>query len=120
MPQIVHVKKGDSLFEEGDAAEHMYIVKSGEISLSVSDGVNETIITRISSGQLFGEMSLFDKKFRSATARAVTEVEVVALPYAKLEAELASMPEWVQVTLKTLSEKIRQANTKLLRKDGKS
>jgi CRP-like cAMP-binding protein len=115
MPQLLQIQKGDFLFREGDVAEDMYIIKSGEISLIVSDGVSELIVARASSGQLIGEMSLFDKKLRSASAKAVTPVEVVQLPYAKLESELETMPEWVQVTLKTLSEKIRQANSKLLK-----
>lgn len=114
MAQLISVKKGNYLFEEGDLATDMFIIKSGEISLVISDGANEAVVARASSGQLIGEMSLFDKRPRSAGAKAVTDVEVVTLPYAKLEAELSTMPEWVQATLKTLSEKIRQSNTKLL------
>jgi CRP-like cAMP-binding protein len=64
-------------------------------------------------------MALFDKRSRSATAVAESDAELVLLPYKKLEAELSVMPEWVQVTLKSLSEKIRLSNQQLLRSQKK-
>lgn len=114
MADIISIKKDEILFEDGDVADAMYIVKSGSISILISDDKTEKEVSRVSTGQLIGEMSLFDKRLRSATAKALTNCELVRLPYPKLEAELATMPEWVQVTLKTLVQKIRDANKKIL------
>lgn len=114
MAEFVSIKKDEVLFEDGDVADAMYIVKSGMISIIISDDKVQKEVSRVSTGQLIGEMSLFDKRFRSATAKAITNAELVKLPYSKLEAELATMPEWVQVTLKTLVQKIRDANKKIL------
>lgn len=114
MPEVVTLKKDQYLFEDGDPADAMYIVKSGQLSILITDGQTEKEVSRVSTGQLIGEMSLFDKRNRSAGAKALTDVELVRLPYPKLEAELSTMPEWVQVTLKTLSQKIRDANKKIL------
>lgn len=114
MPEVVSLKKDQYLFEDGDTADAMYIVKSGQLSILITDGQTEKEVSRVTTGQLIGEMSLFDKRNRSAGAKALTNAELVRLPYPKLEAELATMPEWVQVTLKTLSQKIRDANKKIL------
>lgn len=114
MAEVVSVKKNDFLFKQGDPADSMYIVKSGTISLLISNGPTEKEIDTAGTGQLLGEMSLFDKKSRSASAKALVDSTLVKLPYSKLEEELKNMPEWVQAVLKRLSEKIREANVKIL------
>lgn len=114
MAELVSIVKNEFLFKQGDVADSMYIVKSGKISLLINDDENEQEVDTASMGQLLGEMSLFDKKPRSAGAKAVIDSVLVKLPYAKLEDELRHMPEWVQAVLKKLSEKIREANAKIL------
>lgn len=114
MVDSIQVKKGELLFSEGDFANCMFIVRSGEFDVVISNGQIETAVARYGPGHLIGEMSLFDRRPRSATIRAVSDASAVILPYDKLEEQLRSMPEWVQVTLKTLSEKIRLANHQLL------
>lgn len=114
MPEFVKINKDMYLFEEGDAPDAMYIIKSGQISLFVSDGTNQKVVATANPGQLIGEMALFDKKNRSATAKAVVNSEVVKLPYAQLEKDLEKMPEWVQAILKKMAEKIREANARIL------
>lgn len=114
MAASVQIKKGELLFREGDFADCMYIVSSGEFDVVINQGPTETAVARYGPGHLIGEMSLFDKKPRSATIRAAQDSAAVILPYDKLEEQLRTMPDWVQVTLKTLSEKIRLANSQLL------
>lgn len=118
MAEVVNIKKDEFLFEQDDIAECMYIVKSGKISLQITDGISKKEIDTVSPGQLLGEMSLFDKRLRSASAIALVESSLIKLPYKKLESELETMPEWVQAVLKKLSEKIREANTKILTKES--
>ncbi len=114
MLEVVEVKKNAFLFEEGDPADCMYIIKTVQFSVVISNGETQIEVATAMPGQLIGEMSLFDKKFRSASAKALMDCSLIKLPYKKLEDELVTMPEWVQVTLKTLSQKIREANNRLL------
>ena len=114
MAEIISVNKNEFLFKQDDSADSMYIVKSGKMSLIISDGVSQKEVDTASMGQLLGEMSLFDKKLRSASALAIIDSTLIKLPYSKLEEDLNRMPEWVQAVLKKLSEKIREANVKIL------
>lgn len=118
MADTVDIKNGEYLFHQGDDADCMYLVKSGKISIVISDGSNEKEVDTASMGQLIGEMSLFDKRARSASARALLDTTLIRLPYTKLEADLQKMPDWVNVVLKRLSEKIREANDRILSKDN--
>jgi CRP/FNR family cyclic AMP-dependent transcriptional regulator len=112
MSDIKVFKKNELLFEEGDYPEAMYIVRSGQFSIFIKDGNIEKEISQAGTGSLIGEMGLFDKKLRSASARATTDSSVVLLPYTQLEAQLAELPEWVKIAMKTLSEKLRTTNKK--------
>ncbi len=112
MSEFKAVKKNELLFEEGDYPDAMYLVKSGQFSVFVKEGDLEKEVSLAGIGCLIGEMGLFDKQLRSAGARATTDSSVVVLPYTQLEAQLAELPEWVKITMKTLSQKLRTTNKK--------
>lgn len=59
---------GDVIFRKGDQGDYMYVVMSGEVDI-VLDGQH---IRTLSSGEIFGEMSLIDDSPRSADAVART------------------------------------------------
>ena len=65
---FTEIEKGKTIFKEGDEGKTLFIVKSGKISISIrlSDG-KEREITEFSSGDFFGEMSIFENAPRSAT-----------------------------------------------------
>lgn len=106
------IKKDQLLFEEGDMPDSMYIVRSGQFVIFIREGDIEKEVALAGPGNLIGEMALFDKKLRSASARATTDSSVVVLPYSQLEKQLETLPEWVRITMKTLSEKLRTTNKK--------
>lgn len=70
------VPAGDLLYEEGDHGEVMYVVKHGELDISI-DG---NLVERIGPGAIAGEMGLVSEDHvRIATVRARTDAEVVAI-----------------------------------------
>ena len=75
------VKKGDVVFKEGDAGEHMYILLSGKLHAYVSqpDGTQRRMF-EIKPGDFFGEMSIIANEPRSATLTATENTEIMALP----------------------------------------
>lgn len=117
--EIIKIKKDSYLFLQGDEADAMYIIKTGELGLYIADYLVEKMVSRVGPGELIGEMSLFDQLTRSASAKAMTDSEVVALPYTKLREDLSQMPDWVQVAMKTMTMKIRSANNVVLNTSGK-
>lgn len=112
MAEYRNLKKDEILFQQGDIPDNMYIVRSGHFSIFIKENNVTVEISRVSAGQLIGEMGLFDKKNRSAGVKALDEASVVILPYAQLEKQLDTLPEWVKITMRTLSEKLRETNKK--------
>ena len=66
-------KAGDVIFKEGDAAEELFIIQSGEVEIRLGNRRLE----KLSNYNFFGEMALIDSAPRSATAVAVTDVKLV-------------------------------------------
>jgi CRP-like cAMP-binding protein len=73
---------GDVIFEQGESAADMYVVRSGEVLIVRDPQTQPMVLARIGPGDFFGEMALFSPGVRSATAVAhgATEVEVIDLP----------------------------------------
>src|SRR5688500_20411414 len=74
------LRRGDVLFNEGDDGNQLYVVTEGKIKLGRSsvDG-RENLLALLGPGQMLGELSFFDPGPRSATATAVTDVELKSL-----------------------------------------
>jgi diguanylate cyclase (GGDEF)-like protein len=74
------IRAGEMLFKEGDEGSELFIVQSGKVKTSIQlpDG-NERELAVFTSGDFFGEMSIFDDAPRSATCRTVEQASLVCL-----------------------------------------
>ena len=63
----VEVGVGDVVVREGDVADHLYVVVSGELVVSVAGGE----VGVLGPDDWFGEIGLFDRRPRTATVTAV-------------------------------------------------
>lgn len=116
MADFKNLKTNEILFNEGDFPDNMYIVRNGQISIFNSKEGAENQLAVVGPGELIGELALFDKRNRSASAKALSDSSVVILPYNQLEKQMETLPEWVKIIMKTMGEKLRIANNKLLDK----
>ncbi|MGO8992948.1 MAG: cyclic nucleotide-binding domain-containing protein [Polyangiaceae bacterium] len=85
---------GESVLEEGDAGDELFVVVSGTVSIIVGRARSSIAeVSRLGPGQFFGEMSLMTGDKRSATAKAVTETELLVVGKAAFSQILAHAPE---------------------------
>jgi CRP/FNR family cyclic AMP-dependent transcriptional regulator len=105
--------KGDILFREGDASDAMYVIKSGRIAITKLKGAAEIPLAEKGPGEMFGEMAFFDNKARSAGAKAMTDAEVIVLPFSALYAQFKTFPEWLRAMVKTVNTHLREANMRI-------
>ena len=100
--------KGQVLFLQLDDADHVYVVRKGIVLISVTheDG-RELVLNEMGIGDIFGELSLFSGKTRSADAIARIRSEVVVIPTEILQRMLDHSPELARRMLVILSERLR-------------
>jgi CRP-like cAMP-binding protein len=107
----VHLPRGQSLFDEGDPGDRLYVVTEGKVKLgrTAGDG-RENLLAVMGPGEMFGELSLFDPGPRTATATAVTDTTLIGLGNADLQPWLAQHPEVANKLLAALARRLRRTN----------
>ena len=71
---------GQVIFEEGELGDSLYVIVSGEVEVLRRDTQGHSrLLTRLGPPEFFGEMSLIDKEYRSATVKARAESELLQL-----------------------------------------
>lgn len=106
---------GEIAFVKGDLGDHMYIITSGRIGISLSeDWSSKDFVAEFGAGECFGEMGVLDDLARSATAHVLENTEAFTLSRDKLHGLLLTYPELGVGMLRAMSRRLRQANNALL------
>lgn len=103
--------EGDMVFRLGDFGEHMYIVQSGKVGISIKENEPQSnFVCVMQSGDCFGEMGLLDEQPRSATAHVLEDSVLLCLSKEKLKTIISNFPELSLGMLKSLSIRLRNSN----------
>lgn len=106
--------RGEAIFQEGSQGEVMYVVREGRVLIKREHPSGRTIaLIEMGAGDLFGELAIFDKEARSATAECVTPTKVVALTSGDVQRVLTRNPEIAIKLLAQLSRRLRVANSRI-------
>jgi CRP-like cAMP-binding protein len=70
---------GQEIVREGDIGRELYIIRSGDVEVRKrrADGSGSDVVARLTSGDRFGEVAVFEGVRRTATVRAVTRVDLL-------------------------------------------
>lgn len=106
---------GEVIFKEGAKGEGMYVIQSGKIKITKETDSGEVTIATLENGEIFGEMALFDRLPRSATATAIGEARILSIDKKKLFATISRDPTLVFKILESMSSRIRRLDEELMR-----
>lgn len=109
---------GQVVFEEGELGDSLYVIASGEVEVVRKDKTGQPkVLATLTAPQFFGEMSLIDKEYRSATVRAKTDCELLHLTAENLTTFRKQHKDgftFVVINIaRVLSSRLREANQKL-------
>jgi CRP-like cAMP-binding protein len=83
----LRVPANSMMFRAGDATDGLYAIERGTVRLDArTPGDGEVRLATIGAGGMVGEFSLLDSGPRSATARAIEDVEALRVEPARFEA----------------------------------
>jgi CRP/FNR family cyclic AMP-dependent transcriptional regulator len=102
------------LMREGDQGNTLFIISTGKIAIIKNTPVGEKILAVLGPGNFFGEMAIMglqDK--RAASAKTVAETTVLELNKEAFEALIKRSPEIAFNVIRTLTERVRDANGKI-------
>ena len=100
------VRSGDVIFREGQQANELFVIKSGHVRIQVGNRA----IAELSTDNIFGEMALIDSEPRSATAIAITDVELVPISERQFLFLVSQTPYFALKVMRTLAQRLRVMN----------
>lgn len=104
-------EKGEIIFIEGEEGDELFLIQKGLVKIYRAGEVRETILEIFREGDYFGEMSLLDNvQFRSASAETLSKTTLFSLKKADFIAMLESNHSITISLLKTVMERLRNAN----------
>jgi len=104
---IKSYKAGDVIFNEGDPAEELFVVKTGSVEIRLGNRLLDTLPER----SIFGEMALIDHGPRSATAVAVTDTTIVPIGEKQFLFLVSRTPFFAINVMTVLVQRLRTANS---------
>ncbi|MEE9166709.1 MAG: cyclic nucleotide-binding domain-containing protein [Candidatus Neomarinimicrobiota bacterium] len=102
---------GESVFDEGDVGDSMFIIMNGQIRVHKSrekSGTQKEVAV-LSRGEFVGEMALLDQEPRSASASALEETVLLGIHGEDFYDLMASRVEIMQGIVRVLTRRLREA-----------
>ena len=107
----IEVDAGVDIIREGDEGRGLFVVLSGELEVFARDpsAQTEVHLARLSTGDIFGEMSLMTNQPTSANVRSRTRCALLYLARAYVDRLSAAFPE-VRATFAAMTERRARDN----------
>ena len=109
-PQLLKLKKGEYVFEEGDEAIFAYVLTEGVIEIVATSKGVEQVLAKLEKGTVFGEMAIIDGFSRSASARAAGDCKVQEVGHKEFLHYISKKPDSAFSIMTRLSGFVRSAD----------
>jgi len=109
-PQLLVLKKGDIVFEEGDEAIFAYVLTEGVIEIVQTTKGEQQVLGKVEKGTVFGEMAIIDGFPRSASARAAADCKVQEVGHKEFLNYISKKPDAAFSIMTRLSGFVRSAD----------
>lgn len=105
------LQRGDVLFTENDEPDELFVVVSGRLAMvNRSIDGRESVVALMETGDLFGEMPLFDHQTRSTDGRALEPSEIIVIPYGPVRDLYDARPTLLWRAVDLLANRLRVAD----------
>jgi CRP/FNR family cyclic AMP-dependent transcriptional regulator len=102
--RAVTYEPGQTIFNQGDQGDSMYVLIEGEIEIRVNDKAIDTA----GPGEILGEMALVDNLPRSATAVAKTTCKVVPVNERQFNFMVQETPFFAITVMRIMCDRLRK------------
>lgn len=107
------IKAGDIFIHEGKVEQRFYIITEGEIEIIKKNGDRYYPLAKLNSGEIVGEMALFENSARSASAKAIVDSSVICFDLEKIKYDQNYLDIYAKFTAyfgEKISKRLRYTN----------
>ncbi len=102
-----HYAKGDVVFVQGGVGNALYIIESGQVSVTIQgDNNEERLLSHLGPGNFFGETALLTGQRRTATVKVTIDADFLVLHKADLDNLLIQHPAIALTFSRELSRRL--------------
>src|SRR4029453_1088578 len=107
----VNYKAGETIFNEHDRGDALYILEEGSVRIWVMDeDVHEVTLAELKPGDFFGELAVLDRGERSSSATAITDIHLPRLSMNNFKQFLNNHPDAAIDVICEIAQRMRQTN----------
>jgi CRP/FNR family transcriptional regulator len=115
------IKKGQSIFEEGEKLNGVFCVREGVSKLSkLSANGKDQIVKLASKGEVMGQRSVIAEETSNLSAVAVSDMEVCFIPKEGIVDTLHNNPNFTVEVLRHMAHDLREADDVIVNMSQKS
>lgn len=107
LTEEVDLPAGRVLFNQGDSAQELFIVVSGEVRVER----NGSVLAVRGPGEFFGEIALVAEGERTATATCLSPSRLLVLGHRDFHSLMDEFPDLKVRVLETLAKRVRTLDT---------
>jgi CRP/FNR family transcriptional regulator, polysaccharide utilization system transcription regulator len=109
------IKKGESIFEEGDIVNGIYCVTTGACKLSkLSPNGKDQIIKLVKAGELLGQRSMISDEAANLSAVALEDMEVCFIPKSEVLNMFDNNNQFSMNVMKTICGDLKDASEHMI------
>ena len=113
------VARGDVLLKEGDPADRVFRLRSGDVEIVRQVGEQTVVMGAVGAGQFVGEMAAVERRPRhGATVRAASDAEVEVLTLPEFLDRIDHAPGVAGELIERLSRRLHAANERIIRDEA--
>ncbi len=114
-------QKGHLLFQQGDQADHFYVILSGWVKLfRLMPTGEEAIVHIFAAGETFAEAAMFAGHKYPVTAEIVADARLLSINSNHFEKQIAESPKIALAMLATTAERLKQLVTEVEQVKGRN
>ena len=107
----VNFKAGETIFNEHDRGDSLYVVETGSVRIWVFDeDVKEVTLAELKPGDFFGELAVLDRGERSSSATAIVDTHLHRLSSDDFQKFLMEHPDVSIDVICEIAARMRQTN----------
>jgi CRP-like cAMP-binding protein/flavin-dependent dehydrogenase len=106
---------GEEIVRQGEAGDCMYVVESGQVEVVRGTNGREVRLAEGGTGDVFGEMAIFQRQVRSATVRALSPTRVLVLDKDTFLRQIHEDSSLAYRMLEKVCRRVRETNAELSR-----
>ena len=115
------IKKGETIFEEGETLNGVYCVRDGICKLSkLSANGKDQIVKLVVKGDLLGQRSIIGEEAVNLSAVALNDMEVCFIPKSEIMGSLKSNSDFSMDVLKQMAHDLKESDNIIVNMAQKS